>query len=282
MTAPTLPTAFPSTPSPLRGVETLGQFGASQVGNARRETIFGALVSRHRRGSLWAKGGQFQVASDLFSRGVRRMPEVVHKLLPELDHMRAAIICIIGMGFWGHAGADSLLEGRVRLPSGVPVPGAQVLLFDLTDLRAAPVAATTDRSGGFTLPLARPGGGSPGALRTRGELSQPVQSLHDDSLPAAGSNAGAAGGVQHPRAAGGDPGGRPATGRLSHGELGRHRCGRGSRCGRGLSLPSQRRQGASHPVDGADRRAGGDFVERGAVAPAWKTRSARRKSRSTG
>ncbi|MDE2812500.1 MAG: carboxypeptidase-like regulatory domain-containing protein [Gemmatimonadota bacterium] len=69
--------------------------------------------------------------------------------------MRAAIICIIGMmGAWGLAEAEPLLEGRVRLDSGTPAVGVQVLLFDLTDLRAAPLAATTDRSGHFTLPLA--------------------------------------------------------------------------------------------------------------------------------
>ena len=64
------------------------------------------------------------------------------------------MICIIGLvGSWVHAGAEPLIEGRVRLPSGAPVPGAQVLLFDLADLHAAPLAATTDRSGHFTLPL---------------------------------------------------------------------------------------------------------------------------------
>ena len=69
--------------------------------------------------------------------------------------MKAAIICFIGLvGSWGHAEAEPLVEGRVLLPSGVPVPGAQVLLFDLTDLRAAPLAAATDGSGRFTLPLA--------------------------------------------------------------------------------------------------------------------------------
>ena len=69
--------------------------------------------------------------------------------------MKAAIVCIIGLaGSWGHAAAEPLVEGRVRLDSGQPVPGAQVLLFDLSDLRAAPLAATTDRSGHFTLPLA--------------------------------------------------------------------------------------------------------------------------------
>ena len=72
--------------------------------------------------------------------------------------MRAAAFCIIGLyGAWGHAGGEPLVEGRVRLPSGEPVKGAQVQLFDLTDLRAAPLAATTDASGRFTL--------SPGALR---------------------------------------------------------------------------------------------------------------------
>ena len=76
--------------------------------------------------------------------------------------MKTAIICIIGLvGSWGHAAAESVVEGRVRLDSGAPVPGAQVLLFDLADLRAAPLAATTDRSGQFTLPLATLGGALP-------------------------------------------------------------------------------------------------------------------------
>ena len=57
--------------------------------------------------------------------------------------------------------ADPLLEGHVRLPSGAPVAGAQVLLFDLADLRAAPRAATTDRSGRFTLPPATGAGALP-------------------------------------------------------------------------------------------------------------------------
>ena len=89
------------------------------------------------------------------------MPTVVHRLLPKLDMMRASIICIIGMGLWSHAAAESLLEGRVRLPSGAPVPGAQVLLFDLADLRAVPLAATTDRSGRFILSLASLSGAQP-------------------------------------------------------------------------------------------------------------------------
>ena len=75
--------------------------------------------------------------------------------------MRAAIICIIGMmGAWGLAEAEPLLEGRVRLDSGEPVADARVLLFDLTDLRAAPLAATTDESGHFTLSLGALSAGS--------------------------------------------------------------------------------------------------------------------------
>ncbi|MCY3737074.1 MAG: leucine-rich repeat domain-containing protein [Gemmatimonadaceae bacterium] len=81
--------------------------------------------------------------------------------------MKAAIIGIIGLlGSLGQAGAAPLLEGRVRLDSGQPVPDAQVLLFDLSDLRAPPSAATTDGSGRFTLPL----GTLAGVLPDRFEL----------------------------------------------------------------------------------------------------------------
>ena len=73
----------------------------------------------------------------------------------------AFIICILGLlGSAAHA-TDPLLEGHVRLPSGAPVAGAQVLLFDLADLRAAPLSATTDRSGRFTLPPATGAGARP-------------------------------------------------------------------------------------------------------------------------
>ncbi|MCY3758356.1 MAG: T9SS type A sorting domain-containing protein, partial [Acidobacteria bacterium] len=53
----------------------------------------------------------------------------------------------------GNPGAEPLIEGRVRLTSGAPVAGAQVRVFDLADLRAAPIGATTDQSGHFTLSL---------------------------------------------------------------------------------------------------------------------------------
>ena len=75
--------------------------------------------------------------------------------------MKTAIICIIGLvGSWS-AEARPLVEGRVLLPSGAPVPGARVLLVNLTDLRDAPLAAVTDRSGRFTLPLATEAGALP-------------------------------------------------------------------------------------------------------------------------
>ncbi len=81
--------------------------------------------------------------------------------------MKAVIICVIGLlRAWDQAGAESLVDGLVRLDSGEPAAGAQVLLFDLTDLRAAPVAVTTDEMGYFALPL----GGS--ALPDRFEMGQ--------------------------------------------------------------------------------------------------------------
>ena len=75
--------------------------------------------------------------------------------------MKTAIICMIGLaGSWS-AEARPLVEGRVLSPSGAPVPGARVLLVDLTDLRDAPLTAVTDRSGRFTLPPATPAGALP-------------------------------------------------------------------------------------------------------------------------
>ena len=51
------------------------------------------------------------------------------------------------------AAAEAQVEGRVRLPSGQPAVGAQVWLFDLADLHAAPRTATTDAAGHFALSL---------------------------------------------------------------------------------------------------------------------------------
>ena len=69
--------------------------------------------------------------------------------------MRAVILCIIGLlASKGHA-ADPFVEGHVQLPSGAPVPGAQVLLFDLSDLRAAPLAVDHRPIGAFHPALGR-------------------------------------------------------------------------------------------------------------------------------
>ena len=68
--------------------------------------------------------------------------------------MKAVIICIMALvGAQGQVGAERLVEGRVLLASGQPAIGAQVRLFDLSDLRAAPIRATADEAGYFVLPL---------------------------------------------------------------------------------------------------------------------------------
>ena len=66
--------------------------------------------------------------------------------------MKYLIGCFIGLVLSVSVGAESLLEGRVRLSSGQPAIGAQVRLFDLTDLRRF-VGTTTDETGHFALPL---------------------------------------------------------------------------------------------------------------------------------
>ena len=66
--------------------------------------------------------------------------------------MKYLIGSFIGLVLSVSVGAESLLEGRVRLSSGQPAIGAQVRLFDLTDLRRF-VGTTTDETGRFALPL---------------------------------------------------------------------------------------------------------------------------------
>ena len=66
--------------------------------------------------------------------------------------MKSLIGSLIGLVLSVSVGAESLLEGRVRLESGQPVAGVQVRLFDLTDLRWF-VGTTTDETGHFALPL---------------------------------------------------------------------------------------------------------------------------------
>ena len=66
--------------------------------------------------------------------------------------MKLFLGCFIGLVLSVSVGAESLLEGRVRLSSGQPAVGVQVRLFDLTDLRRF-VGTTTDENGYFALPL---------------------------------------------------------------------------------------------------------------------------------
>ena len=70
-------------------------------------------------------------------------------------------LLLIGLTWWINAYAEASVEGYVRLASGAPVPGARVRLFDLADLRAAPLGTTTEKSGRFILPFGNPGGGLP-------------------------------------------------------------------------------------------------------------------------
>ena len=66
--------------------------------------------------------------------------------------MKSLIGSLIGLVLSVSGGAEPLLEGRVRLSSGQPFIGAQVRLFDLTDLRRF-VGTTTDEAGFFALSL---------------------------------------------------------------------------------------------------------------------------------
>ena len=65
--------------------------------------------------------------------------------------MQTLVAVLVGLALSAPAVAEPLVEGRVRLVSG-RAAAAQVLLFDLTDLRRGPVArATTDATGYFAL-----------------------------------------------------------------------------------------------------------------------------------
>ena len=76
--------------------------------------------------------------------------------------MRSKLMCLYAMALVGlmlnisaEASAREQVLGQVRLDGGLPVAGAQVLLFDLADLRRGAVAqATTDADGQFALALA--------------------------------------------------------------------------------------------------------------------------------
>ncbi|MYC72488.1 MAG: T9SS type A sorting domain-containing protein [Gemmatimonadetes bacterium] len=71
--------------------------------------------------------------------------------------MQFLLICLVGLLFSVHASLASspIISGQVRLADGSPVVSAQVVLFDVADLRRGPVGqATTDETGQFALPLA--------------------------------------------------------------------------------------------------------------------------------
>ena len=74
--------------------------------------------------------------------------------------MKSLMVCLMGLLVFVQTGAaQPEVLGQVRLSGGLPVDGAQVLLFDLRDLRRGVVAqATTDADGVFALPLAALGG----------------------------------------------------------------------------------------------------------------------------
>ena len=75
--------------------------------------------------------------------------------------MKFLMVCLVGLLVSVQASPVSppMVSGQVRLPDGSPVAGAQVVLFDVADLRRGPVGqATTDEVGQFALPLAAVGG----------------------------------------------------------------------------------------------------------------------------
>ena len=68
---------------------------------------------------------------------------------------KASIVAFVGLVLAAYGGAEPLVEGRVHFSSGEAAVAAQVMVFDLTDLRRGPVAqTTTDADGHFALPLA--------------------------------------------------------------------------------------------------------------------------------
>ena len=74
--------------------------------------------------------------------------------------MPSLMVCLVGLLVSVHASPVSppVVSGQVRLSDGSPVAGAQVVLFDVADLRRGAVGqATTDEAGQFALPLAAGG-----------------------------------------------------------------------------------------------------------------------------
>ena len=73
--------------------------------------------------------------------------------------MKKAVVFLVSLLWSSAVSAESIVTGQVRLADGRPVDGAEVMLFDLADLRRGIVArAATDAAGYFALPLASLGG----------------------------------------------------------------------------------------------------------------------------
>ena len=75
--------------------------------------------------------------------------------------MKSLLVSLMGLMIFIQSDATQqpTVLGHVRLSGGLPVAGAQVMLFDLSDLRRGAVArATTDEAGQFELSLAALGG----------------------------------------------------------------------------------------------------------------------------
>ena len=154
------------------------------------------------------------------------------------------IACLIGLVLNVGVSAEPLVEGRIRLSSGLPAAGVQVRLFDLSDLRQS-VSTTTDATGYFALSLQALSRGRNAALPADFALGQNYPNPFNPStlipyqLPAAGPvrlevfNMLGQRVVQVSR--------WRTVGGYAHGALGRHGCGWS--CGRGGSvyLPTQQR-----------------------------------------
>ena len=77
--------------------------------------------------------------------------------------MNPLMVCLMSLLVFVQTGTaqQATVAGQVRFAGGLPVAGAQVLLFDLSDLRRGVVVqatTTTDADGLFALPLAALGG----------------------------------------------------------------------------------------------------------------------------
>ena len=109
-----------------------------------------------------------------------------------VDLMQPFIACLIGLVLSVSVGAEPLVEGQIRLSSGLPAAGVQVQLFDLSDLRQS-VGTTTDATGYFALSLQTLFGGRNAALPSDFALGQNYPNPFNPStlipyqLPAAGS-----------------------------------------------------------------------------------------------